>query len=87
MRDVLSCDQFAADVQRDIEQAQRYGINGVPFFVFNHKYAVSGAQDSSIFVQALQQSLAECTNATTARSSPPPPAAAGDVCDSQGNCD
>ena len=87
VRDVLSGDQFAADVQRDIEQAQRYGINGVPFFVFNHKYAVSGAQDSSIFVQALQQSLAEWTNATTARSSPPPPAAAGDVCDSQGNCD
>ena len=87
VRDVLSSGQFAADVQRDIEQAQRYGINGVPFFVFNHKYAVSGAQDSSIFVQALQQSLAECTNATTARSSPPPPAAAGDVCDSQGNCD
>ena len=76
--------QFAADVRRDIDQAQRFGINGVPFFVFNHKYAVSGAQDSTIFVQALQQSLAEWID--TAASSPQP-AAAGEVCNRQGSCD
>jgi len=76
--------QFAADVRGDIDQAQRFGINGVPFFVFNHKYAVSGAQDSTIFVQALQQSLAEWID--TAASSPQP-AAAGEICDRQGNCD
>ena len=90
VRDVLSSGQFAAEVQRDIEQAQRYGINGVPFFVFNHKYAVSGAQDSAIFVQALQQSLAEWTNTTAAVSSSSPPAAApaasGSVCDVEGHC-
>ncbi len=72
VRDVLSGDRFAADVHRDIDQASRFGINAVPFFVFNHKYAVSGAQDSAIFVQALQQSLAEWT---------------GDVCDRQDHCD
>ena len=82
---VLSGDQFAADVHRDIEQAQRFGINGVPFFVFNHKYAVSGAQDSAIFVQALKQSLAEWTGAATASS--PLPTATGDVCDRDGHCD
>jgi len=82
---VLSGDQFAADVQRDLDQAQRFGINAVPFFVFNHKYAVSGAQDSAIFLQALQQSLAEWAGTTASWS--PPPAAAGDVCDRQGNCD
>ena len=67
--EVLSSDQFATDVRRDIEQARRFGINAVPFFVFNHKVAVSGAQDSAIFVQTLQQSLAEWTDSATA--SPP----------------
>jgi len=86
VRTVLSGTQFTAEVQRDIEQAQRFGINGVPFFVFNHKYAVSGAQDGAIFVQALQQSLAEWANDTAASSSPPP-AATGNVCDRQGSCD
>ena len=66
VRDVLIGDRFVADVHRDIDQAQRFGINAVPFFVFNHRYAVSGAQDSAIFVQALQQSLAEWTGAAAA---------------------
>ena len=83
---VLSSGQFTADVQRDLDQAAQFGINAVPFFVFNHKYAVSGAQDSAILLQALQQSLAEWTGAAAA-SSPQPPAAAGDVCDPQGNRD
>jgi predicted DsbA family dithiol-disulfide isomerase len=55
----LSSGRFADDVRRDIGQAMQFGINAVPFFVFNHKYAVSGAQDSAIFLQALQRSLAE----------------------------
>ena len=85
VNEVLRSGQFAADVQRDLDQAARFGINAVPFFVFNRKYAVSGAQDSAIFLQALSQSLAEWVGTTA--SSPPPPAAAGDVCDRQGNCD
>ena len=70
--DVLSGDQFAADVQRDIDQASRFGINAVPFFVFNHKYAVSGAQDSAIFVQALQQSSLNGPVLRPLRRRPPP---------------
>jgi len=83
---VLRTDQFASDVQRDLDQAAQFGINAVPFFVFNRKYAVSGAQDSAIFLQALQQSLAEWTDSVTA-SPPQPPVAAGDVCDLQGHSD
>jgi len=87
VNEVLRSGQFATDVQRDIDQAAQFGINAVPFFVFNRKYAVSGAQDSAIFLQALQQSLAEWTDTATASSPPQPPVAAGDVCDGQGNCD
>ncbi|MFH0412307.1 DsbA family oxidoreductase [Corynebacterium sp. L4756] len=40
-------------VQADINRAQQIGIQGVPFFVFNNKYAVSGAQPKEVFQQAL----------------------------------
>jgi len=82
---VLNSDPFAADVQRDIDQAAQFGINAVPFFVFNRKYAVSGAQDSAIFLQALQQSLADSNG--NAGSSAAPAAEPADVCDLAGSCD
>ncbi|WP_166871421.1 DsbA family protein [Salinibacterium sp. ZJ450] len=50
---------FLGDVQADIAQAREYGINGVPFFVFEGKYGVSGAQDAATFVQVLEQVKAD----------------------------
>ncbi|NMF31209.1 DsbA family oxidoreductase [Corynebacterium ammoniagenes] len=41
-------------VQADINQALQIGVQGVPFFVFNNKYAVSGAQPQQVFQQALE---------------------------------
>lgn len=41
-------------VQADINQAQQIGVQGVPFYVFNNKYAVSGAQPQQVFQQALE---------------------------------
>jgi len=58
VKNLLASDLFADDVRRDIDQAMQMGINGVPFFVFNDKYAVSGAQDSAVFLGALRQSFA-----------------------------
>ena len=49
VRDALQGDKFAVDVWRDIDQARRLGINGVPYFVFDRKYAVSG---SGLFCRA-----------------------------------
>jgi len=46
---------YADAVEADIDQAMEYGIGGVPFFVFNGRIGVSGAQDPSVFVGALQQ--------------------------------
>lgn len=51
--------RYADDVQADIEQARAYGINGVPFFVVDGRYGVSGAQDPAVFVQVLEQAAAE----------------------------
>lgn len=54
-RAALESDAYTAEVQADIDQAAQYGIHGVPFFVFDNKYAVSGAQGAEAFRQALDQ--------------------------------
>lgn len=51
--------RYADDVQADIDQARAYGINGVPFYVVDGRYGVSGAQDPAVFVQVLEQAAAE----------------------------
>ncbi|GAA5520979.1 DsbA family oxidoreductase [Aliifodinibius salicampi] len=55
-REVLKSDQYAKAVQHDIQTAQAMNIRGVPFFLFNRKFAVSGAQESETFLKALKQS-------------------------------
>ncbi len=57
--EALADGRFLADVQSDIAQAREYGINGVPFFVIEGKYGVSGAQDAATFAQVLSQVKAE----------------------------
>jgi predicted DsbA family dithiol-disulfide isomerase len=59
VRTVLRAGQFADSVRRDIDAALQMGINGVPFFVLDNKYAVSGAQDTSVFIEALTRALTE----------------------------
>ncbi|MBK5250349.1 MAG: DsbA family oxidoreductase [Actinomycetales bacterium] len=51
--------EYAGDVEADIAQARELGISGVPFFVFNGKYGVSGAQSPQTFAQVLTQVAAE----------------------------
>lgn len=55
----LATNQYAADVQQDIAQARQLGINGVPFFVLDNKYGVSGAQAVPVFLQTLQKAHGE----------------------------
>lgn len=52
---LLSSNQFEDDVRDDERTAQEFGISGVPFFVFNRKLAVSGAQQPESFVQVFKQ--------------------------------
>lgn len=53
--EALDSGRFADDVAADIAQARAYGINGVPFFVLDGRYGVSGAQDPAVFVQAIDE--------------------------------
>lgn len=50
---------YEDEVQADIDQAHAFGINGVPFFVINNKYGISGAQDPRAFTQALEQAATD----------------------------
>lgn len=59
VRELLASDELGDKVKADIAEAEQIGVNGVPFFVFDRKYAVSGAQDPDVFLQTLQRSFAE----------------------------
>lgn len=56
---VLTSEEFNDDVQKDFSEAQSHGISGVPFFILNGKYSVSGAQPVEFFTNALQQTYDE----------------------------
>ncbi len=56
---VLESDAFVEDVREDIYEAYQIGVRGVPFFVFDRKMAVSGAQESEIFLETLHRSFAD----------------------------
>lgn len=56
---VLDNDVFADFVRHDESLAGQIGISGVPFFVINQKYALSGAQPRDVFLNALQSAQAE----------------------------
>jgi predicted DsbA family dithiol-disulfide isomerase len=55
LKKVLSGNDFTDEVRADVEEANEIGVRGVPFFVFNRKYAVSGAQPSEIFLKTMQK--------------------------------
>jgi predicted DsbA family dithiol-disulfide isomerase len=73
-RRVAHGDAHAAEVDADIAQAHAYGANGVPFFVVDGRYGVSGAQPTELFTQALARAWAQRAPLTLV-----PPAAAGDA--------
>ncbi|MEN3608496.1 DsbA family oxidoreductase [Plantactinospora sp. ZYX-F-223] len=64
-RRVLAGDEYAADVDADIAQARAFGANGVPFFVLDRKYGISGAQPTEAFLSALRTAYQD--SATGAR--------------------
>lgn len=63
--EVLAGEEYAADVQADIDQARAYGATGVPFYVVEGKYGVSGAQPTELFDQLLEKVYAETKPALT----------------------
>ena len=56
---VLGSDEYADAVEADIREAAGLGATGVPFFVIDRKYGVSGAQPAEAFVQVLERAWSE----------------------------
>lgn len=56
---VLQNNELDGEVKRDIHEARQLGVQGVPFFVYDRKYAISGAQPQELFVQTLEKALTE----------------------------
>jgi predicted DsbA family dithiol-disulfide isomerase len=57
-RSVLESDKYLADVREDQATARAFGISGVPFFVLDRKFGVSGAQPAEVLLDALRQAYA-----------------------------
>jgi predicted DsbA family dithiol-disulfide isomerase len=57
--EMLAAGGYADDVRADEQQAGQLGISGVPFFVLDRRYAVSGAQPAAAFTGALDRAWAK----------------------------
>lgn len=51
---ITNANAFANEVNFDLNEAKTLGISGVPFFVIDRKFGISGAQETSVFLEALQ---------------------------------
>lgn len=60
----LESNAYQQAVENDISDAKDMGITGVPFFVINQKYGISGAQDSMVLLDAFKQVAAESSEAS-----------------------
>ena len=58
-RAALESDAYADDVRGDEALARRMGIRGVPYFVLNRRFGVSGAQPAELLVQAFERARQE----------------------------
>lgn len=77
----LKENKMLENVEEDKYEAQQFGIRSVPYFVFNRKYAVSGAQEPESFGEVLEKVYSEIV--------PKPPfdeLKSGESCDTDGNC-
>jgi predicted DsbA family dithiol-disulfide isomerase len=57
--DVLASSEYTEEVRTDEREAQQLGINGVPYFVINRKFGISGAQSTEVFLDALKKAREE----------------------------
>ena len=55
VKNVLESDKYGVEVRKDVEEASRLGVRGVPFIVFNQKYAVPGAVSIDDFKSVIKE--------------------------------
>ena len=83
VKKALTQDEYLKYAKEDITEAAELSVDSVPFFVFNRKYAVKGAQPVHHFLDALKQSYQDFSKASTLTTLESNDAAS---CDVDGNC-
>jgi predicted DsbA family dithiol-disulfide isomerase len=78
--ELLQGDRFADAVRADEAEAAELGVTGVPFFVFDRAFAVSGAQEPDVFVMVLRKAWTESRRPVVGPDGAGP-VCAGDACD------
>ena len=81
VKQALEGNAYAQNVKEDIAAAEALGIRGVPFFVIDRKYAVSGAQSAEVFHQALETAYSEWKKENNQFTT-----IQGEVCSTDGDC-
>lgn len=61
IQEVLTTDKFENEVDQDIYESRQLGVRGVPFFVLDRKFGISGAQPDEVFDQTLEKAWNEYT--------------------------
>lgn len=80
VENIFNSNTLNTRIQKDIKEAAEFGISGVPFFIFNRKYAISGAQSKEVFTQVLQKVAEEEKQAVNLN------IIEGEACSTGGNC-
>jgi protein disulfide-isomerase len=80
----LEQNEYAEAVNDDVAEARSLGINGVPYFVIDRKYGISGAQPPEAFSQALERAYQEWSNTNKSQLEE---VKSGSSCEPSGNCD
>lgn len=79
--EMLHSDRFTYEVTQDIQEGVNLGLRGVPFFVFNKKFGIAGAQPLEMFEQTLRQAYDDAKTVIIMNDNE------GPSCDSEtGNC-
>ena len=81
MAEAMASEAYFQDVVMDVQEAQNIGVQGVPFFVFDRKYAISGAQEPDAFLNTLSTAYAEWQQPAA-----PLNVVEGDSCSVDGEC-
>lgn len=79
--EILASDAFEQEVKQDELAARKIGVQGVPFFVVNNKYGISGAQSSEVFLETLEKAWEEYQ-----KDNPSLIISKGDSCSADGTC-
>ena len=54
-KEIINSDVASDEVKEEMNYYRQLGVSGVPFFIFNQKYAISGAQPSDVFVEIIEK--------------------------------